>query len=256
MKEIVYQINNLSFRWNNKTNYLFTNLTLNLYKKNLVSIIGRNGSGKSTLLKILANIITDYTGEVIFNGINLKNTNRLDFAKKTSFVQQSINDNIPLTVSDIVNLGNYPHSINNKNKINSDYKVSNSLKLLKIENMANKNYNTLSGGEKQKVMIARAVCQSNEIMLLDEPTSSLDIHNKKETMEILRGFVENQNMLIIVISHDLNLVTQFSDYTIVIDDNEIFYGDTQSIISDSLINKVFQTDIYSTFLNDKKVFFY
>lgn len=251
-----YDIKNLSFRWNRKADYLFKDVNIVIKNTGIVAILGRNGSGKTTFLKILAGLKRDYEGDIFLDGKDIRAYGRLDLARKISFVEQNVNYNIPLSVWDAVNLGNYPYS----NIYNEDKQLSRrtdeAINLLELNEISDKPFTRLSGGEKQKTMIARALCQSQNIILLDEPTSSLDVNNRVEIMNILEKLSIEKSVLVVIVSHDINLISKYADLIIYINNKEIYQGNKDEFMTDENISSVFDTKTESLVFNGKRIFYF
>ena len=206
----VFDVKKINFRWNKKNRLIIKDCSFKIKKGTLTSIIGINGSGKSTLIKLLANFIPVGSGNILFFNKEITNYKGKELAKRLSYVSQNPNENIPLTVNEIVKLGNYPYyNFFDSNFIEENKRLKFALEITEIGHLKHRFFDSLSGGEKQKVMVARAVCQSYEVLLLDEPTSSLDLKNKIEIMILLRKLVKEKQSTIIMISHDLSLIKIF-----------------------------------------------
>ena len=253
----LYNIKNITFKWNKISNYIFKNVTFSIKKNLITAIIGKNGSGKTTLLKLLANFLYPTSGQIYLNNNDIINIKKKDFAQQIAYVAQNTNERIPLPVKEIVKLGNLP----NQNIFNTNDKIFNnktldSLKTTGILHLKNRYFSTLSGGEKQKVMITRALCQNTKAILLDEPTSSLDIKNKIEIMKLLKSLGERKKISIIFVSHNLNLISEFANNVILLHNKNIECGEKKSILQPSKLQKAFETKINMTKEKNKTIFFY
>lgn len=253
----IYTVQDLSFRWTENSKYLFKNLNLSIEKGNLTAIIGKNGTGKTTLLKLLASLINPSSGTISLNKIDIRSMSRKQIAKNIAYVSQDPNENISIKVREMVNLGNFPNrKFFNTNERSLKDNVKHSLNITKTSHLAERFYNTLSGGEKQKVMISRALCQQTNIILLDEPTSSLDIKNKIEILGLLSKLAQKQNLTIITISHDLNLVLKYADNIMIMSKNNILHGKNAEIMTIQNLNNAFETKIKIVKIKKDKVIYY
>ncbi len=251
----LFKIKGLNFYWD-KNNILFHNSDFTIKKEKLTTIIGKNGSGKTTLIKILANLLKPKKGEILLNNINIQQYKLKELAKKLSYVEQSFNENIPLKVMDILKLGTYPYlSIFNTFKDVSE-RIEKAIYLCNLEKLLNRDFNTLSGGEKQKVMIAKALCQSDSIILMDEPTSFLDIKNELEIFSLLKNLTEKHGYTIIVITHNINLCYQYSDEILTILEKKVEVQSKQAFLDSLLFRKVYEIDIRNIKLENKIIFYY
>ncbi len=256
----LFEIENLFFNWKGSNKNLFNGINFTIEKNRLTSIIGKNGSGKTTLLKILAKILEPTSGKVTLNGSDISNFSLKDLAANISYVEQNLSSDIPLLVKEVVSLGNillndtifgYNIEISRQKKV----QLERAIDLTKIEPLIDKPFNRLSGGEKQKVLIARAICQSTKIIMLDEPTSFLDIKNQFETMELLHSFVKKEDMSVVLISHNLNLVSNYADNILIVKDGTIYSNTKETLLKDEYLDKAFDTKIEQYEVDNKKIFF-
>ena len=192
----------------------------------MLGVIGPNGSGKSTLIQCIDGLLKPKNGSILLDGNDLKNISRKEMAKKVGYVPQTTSRSFfPSTVLDTVLMGKRPHlgwRSSNKDVRN----VIAVLRLIGIEDLAMRDINELSGGQQQKVLIARAIAQDPSILLLDEPTSNLDIKHQLEVIEIIREKVMERNISAIMAVHDLNLAAKYTDRIVMMKDGKIFASGT------------------------------
>ncbi len=190
---------------------------LKLYSGKLYALVGNNGEGKSTFLKTVAGLIPNLSGGIKINNQNLKNISLQDLSQQISIVLNESLEDVGMKVFDFVALGRIPY-INITSKLNDeDLEIINeSISLLGIAHLKDKNLNHLSDGERQKCNIARAVCQNTPIILLDEPSAFLDYNTKRELFNCLKKLAVSKQKLIIVSSHDLDLMLPYADECIFI----------------------------------------
>ncbi|HOV15301.1 MAG TPA: ABC transporter ATP-binding protein [Spirochaetota bacterium] len=256
MNEYIYQIKNLNFAFNKKSQLIIENANLSIKKSKLTAIVGVNGSGKSTFLKLLINFLSPLSGDIIFLNKNLKDIEQKNLSRHIAYVSQNPNENIPLTVDEVINFGNYPYeNLIFRDKPHFKENLNNALKITRTEHLKDKLFTNLSIGEKQKVMIARAICQNTQVILLDEPTSSLDIKNEVEIMRMLKQFVIEKKISIILICHNLNLISQYADEIIFINDKKITYGTKEILFNENNLSNIFNTNIHEITIEDKKIFY-
>ena len=216
------QVKNLSYSYKGGPAVL-KDVSFEVEPGNFLAILGNNGVGKSTLLKCCNHILRPDSGSVMLDGEDLLAMSSRETAKRLAFVSQTVPDT-QLTVHDVVMLGRRPymkwgftehdHSI-----------VHDAMDRLGLDAMRGRFLNQLSGGEKQKVMLARALAQQPKAMLLDEPTSALDIQNQYQVLRMVRDICHNDNMTAIVVIHDLNLALRFCDSFLLMKDGEVYrYG--------------------------------
>lgn len=231
------EINNLSFSYNGHP--ALEDVKLNLGPGEVLGIVGPNGSGKSTLLKCMNRILKTKQNTVLIDGKDVRTIGLRDLAKMMGYVPQNSRNIFPFTVFDIVLMGRRPYlrwSLGEKDK----EVVAQILEYLGIGDLAMRYFNELSGGEQQKVIIARALAQQPQILLLDEPTSSLDIRHQLEILCILKSLTQSKHCSVIVSMHDLNLASRFSDRMVMLKKGCVFaVGNPQSVITEENIEAVY-----------------
>ena len=205
-----------------------------------IGLIGPNGSGKSTLLKAIYGVIKPTFGDIFISDTNIKNYNKKNLAKTLGVVSQFNNINFDFKVIDIVLMGRAPYKglLEQDNK--SDYDMAlKALSQVGMIDFAQKSFSLLSGGEKQRVILARAITQRPKILILDEPTNHLDIKYQLEVMSI----VKNLNICVLAALHDLTLASQFCDELYVLKDGAILYkGTPNEVITEEMIKEVYDVD--------------
>ncbi|MBF0449895.1 MAG: heme ABC transporter ATP-binding protein [Candidatus Magnetomorum sp.] len=185
-------------------------------------IIGPNGSGKTTLLKTIAGMEKSKEGYISILGRNLKTYAIRELAKILAYVPQTASLDFPFSVFDVVRMGRSPHLGVLGNERESDIEiVQKAMVFTDIEHLAKRKMNCLSGGESQRVNIARAICQEPQIILLDEPTASLDLGHQTRIMDLMAKLKTDRGMTIIMISHDINLAALYGDQILILKEGEI-----------------------------------
>ena len=213
-----------------------------LDRPEFVCIMGPNGVGKSTLIHCINKILRPTGGAVFVNDMDVSKTKLRDLSSHMGYVPASSEDSFPLTVVDTVMVGlqnDYKFG-GNKDDLK---KVHDVLKLLKIEHLAMRDFNELSAGQHQKVVLARGLVRSPEIVLLDEPTSHLDIKHQIEVTKVLSRLPKEKGMLVIMISHDINITAKFADRIIMLHDGKIFaVGTPEEVLTKENIRTVYGVD--------------
>ncbi len=205
----------------------------------ILSIVGPNGSGKSTLLKCINRILKTKQNTVLIDGKDTSKLNLKELSKVMGYVPQSSTSTFPFTVFDVVLMGRKPYIHWNLSERDNEI-VAEMLDFLGIGELALRYFNELSGGEQQKVIVARALAQQPQILLLDEPTSSLDIKHQLEILCMLRSLTQGKERSVIVTMHDLNLASRFSDRMIMLKQGKIFASGTpESVLTEENIEKVY-----------------
>ncbi len=208
-------------------------------KPQLVSILGPNGVGKSTLVQCIDNLLKPVSGKVLLDKKPVEEYEPRELAKRIGYVPCASYTSFPMTVADTVLIGRYPR--NGRKRTDRDLRiVHSSLKLLGIEDLALRSFNELSAGQHQKVVLARGLAQETDVLILDEPTSNLDIKHQISVSRILKMLSERREMLIIMISHDLNIASRFSDRIILLHDGGVFAdGSPSEVLTSENINAVY-----------------
>ncbi|MHB1375971.1 MAG: ABC transporter ATP-binding protein [Candidatus Humimicrobiaceae bacterium] len=222
------------------------NLNFEIKKNSFISILGPNGAGKSTIVKLISKVLTGYGGEILVEGQNIRDLSQIEIAKKIAVVPQSTSLGFNFSVFETVMMGRYPYLSRFKSESLEDHKiVTEVMKLTRTEIFKDKNYNELSGGEKQRVIIAQTLVQNSPIIILDEPTSHLDINFQIEFMELFFSLFKNNQKTIIGIFHDINLAIQYSEKIMLLKDGDIFYyGNVEEVITRTNMMSVFNSDVF------------
>ncbi|EOC99911.1 ABC transporter ATP-binding protein [Caldisalinibacter kiritimatiensis] len=214
------KIESLDFGYGDKL--ILKGINLDIEKGDFVSIIGPNGSGKSTLLKNITSILKPNSGSVKIDGVDVKNYRPKELAKKLGFVPQDTNIAYDFTVFDVVLMGRSPYLGRFEREKQIDYEITtNALKATDTIGFSDKSIKEISGGERQRVIIARALAQQPEILLLDEPTSHLDINHQMEILYLLQKLNKEQNMTMVVVLHDIDLAARFSNKIVLLKEGQI-----------------------------------
>jgi iron complex transport system ATP-binding protein len=218
---------------------ILKDICIELAPSEMLGVVGPNGAGKSTLLRCIDRILKPQRGSILLDEREIKKMNMLELAKKLGYIPQSTSQVFPATVFDTVLLGRRPH-VGWRSGEKDRKKVLKSLQMLNIEKFAMRDINELSGGQQQKVFIARALTQEPDVLLFDEPTSNLDIKHQLEVMEIIKSIVREKEISAIMAIHDLNLASRYADRIIMMNDGEIFSaGDSVSVLTPESIKQVY-----------------
>lgn len=243
-------VENLSFSYPG-SDLILHNVTVDLEQGHCIALLGNNGAGKSTLLKCLNRIHDPKSGTLEMNAENILTMKRGAIARKMAYVAQQAEGD-QLTVYDSVLLGRKPYITMSPKP--EDYRIAEQA----IERLDLKDYSLrytaeLSGGELQKVVIARALTQQPQVLLLDEPTSNLDLHNQHEVMKIASEIARDDHISVIVIIHDLNLALRYCDRFLFLKDGSVFrYGD-ESIVTGELLSEVYRVNASVENIRGRKV---
>jgi iron complex transport system ATP-binding protein len=206
----------------------------------VTALVGPNGSGKSTILRLLAGLWQPSEGTVELGGGPLGKLSRRAVARRLSFVPQDTGIDFGFTVREVVEMGRHPHRGRFESFTEGDRaSVRKALELADVTYLVDRAVNELSGGERQRVLIARSLATETEIILLDEPTSNLDIDHSLEILTLLRRLADSGKSVVVAL-HDLNAVMRFSDRVIVLDDGHVSAcGDPAEILGEETVESVF-----------------
>ncbi len=231
------KINDMEFGYSSVP--VLHDVTLDLEGPQFVTILGPNGVGKSTLIHCMNKVLKPSSGVVMINDRDVSEYKLKEIAKVIGYVPYTSTDTFPLSVVDTVLMGRSPHTgwRPKESDINIVYNI---LKMLRIEDLAMRPFNELSAGQHQKVMLARGLAQDPEILLLDEPTSNLDVRHQLEVTSMLRELSKRQNLLVVMISHDINIASKFSDKVILLNDGTIYAAGTpKEVITKENVKNVY-----------------
>lgn len=239
MENNLISIENLSYTIGRNT--ILSDISLNIKKGDFISIIGPNGAGKTTFIKLITNLLKPSSGNIFIDGLNIKNYKNKDLAKKLSYIPQTINIYYDFTVEEIVLMGRLPYLSFFEDYSNDDYKcIDSAMKSLDILHLKHRSISTLSGGELQRVFLARALAQNAKILVLDEAMSELDIGHQISIIDYLKKLQQDNNLTIISVMHDINIAFQFFDTSIVLQKGVLrAMGNNSEIITEKLLKDVF-----------------
>jgi len=233
---MVVSVENVSFSYGRLQ--VLKDVTMNAKEGEIVCLLGPNGAGKSTLLKCILGALKPQKGRIIINGDDISNLNPIELAKLIGYVPQVIEQTFPLTVFEVILTGRLPHLSWTPRQSDLEA-VRTAMRLLGIENLAWKNLSELSGGQRQKVLLAMALAKEPSILLLDEPTSNLDLNSQLEVMDVIRDVVEDGKTAIVAL-HDLNLALRYADRVVVMKDGRVIAdGKPAEVLEEDVIEGVY-----------------
>ena len=216
------------------------NISLKINKGTVTSFIGPNGAGKSTLLSIISRLIDRNGGEVYIDGREIRDWDSGELARKISILKQFNHINIRLTVRELVSFGRFPYSQGRLTK--EDWqKVDEAIRYMKLEDIQHKYLDNLSGGQKQRAFIAMVIAQDTEYILLDEPLNNLDIKHSVDIMKTLRRLANELGKTIIIVIHDINFASCYSDYIVVLNNGRIAEeGRVDEILREEVLENIYE----------------
>ncbi len=229
-------IKGLTFSY--KSSKILDGLDLLVGDSEVLSLVGPNGSGKTTLIKCIDRILTPM-GSILLDDREIERLSRQEIARMIGYVPQSSSTPLATTVFDTVLMGRRPHISWRVSDYDLD-QVADILELLHLDHLAMRDFSQLSGGQKQKVLIARALAQEPEVLLLDEPTSSLDMRHQLEVMETISSLVKEKRISAVMAIHDLNLASRFSDKLVMLKDGKVYAaGSPDELINEGNISRIY-----------------
>lgn len=240
-------INNLSFSYGH--NNVLSHITTD-FKSGEVSIIaGPNGSGKSTLVKLIMSQLHSPKGSIFLNNRDIHGIKSLERARMVGYVPQHSIYDFDYTVFEIVEMGRYPYK-NQYNKELDRKHIERALSLTDVTQFSNRKISQLSGGELQRVLLARALTVEPEFLILDEPGSNLDISHNVEMMELIYSLTKTLNMTTVIIVHDLNAMLHYGDSVLFLKEGrKSLYGSIDRLMNPTIIKDIFNID--TQILEDK-----
>ena len=237
-------ISNLSVGYNKKE--ILGNINLNNPINKMIGVIGRNGEGKSTLLKTISGLLPAINGGFCFGNTDVLALTEKQRSKLLSIVSTNQTSIGGILVKDFVGFGRFPYTnwlgVNNSKDVEE---IDKAITLCNLDSLANRNYDELSDGEKQKVNIARAIAQNTPIIILDEPTVHLDLINKVEVFKILKDLTQNHNKTIIISTHQVEYALQICDMIWLINNTKVENLTPDEIINEGKISEMFNEDLIS-----------
>lgn len=235
---------------------IWKNINLTLSEPGLVSILGPNGVGKSTLMYTINKILEPTEGRVLIDGEDVEEMPFKDIARKVAYVPQSSGETFAMTVMDTVLMGRYPHSGYTVTKEDLEI-AADCLMKVHMGDYAMSMFNELSAGQHQRVMVARGLAQEPELLMLDEPTSNLDIYHQISTMRLLRDIAHRRGIIVLVICHDLNVASRFSDRMIMFSQGRIYAdGTPEQVITPETIHNVYRVNADVTTVQNRPYVIY
>ena len=229
-------IKDLTFSYN--SHKILDDLNIVVRDAEILSLVGPNGSGKTTLIKCIDRILKP-RGSILLDGKEIEEMSRQEVARTIGYVPQSSSAPLATTVFDTVLMGRRPHIRWQVSDSDLD-KVAQVLELLHLEDLGLRDFSQLSGGQKQKVLIARALAQEPAVLLLDEPTSNLDMKHQLEVMETISRLVKEKKISAVMAIHDLNLASRFSDKLVMLKNGRVYAaGEPKSLLNKSNIGDVY-----------------
>jgi len=248
------EVRGVSKQYGNKT--VIDSVSLQIAKGKITSFIGPNGAGKSTLLSMISRLLSKDTGEIYIDGVEIGKCKSNELAKKISILKQSNNINIRLTIRELVSFGRFPYSQGNLTK--EDWRfVDEAIAYMELEDIQHKYLDQLSGGQRQRAYIAMVLAQNTEYILLDEPLNNLDMKHSVQIMKVLRRLVDELGKTIILVIHDINFASCYSDYIVALKDGAVVKeGHVDEMIASNVLKDIYEMDFYIQNVNSNRICVY
>jgi len=241
----LFKIKNLSFRYPSHSDFKIHSTDFTLEAGNLVGLLGSNGAGKSTLLKLMAGLLSPDEGQILFEGRSLGTIPVRDRARRIAYVPQSTHFAFSLGVGEIVEMGRHPYLGRFEPMGKKDRAICDkALAICDALEFKDRPYDELSGGERQRVLLASALAQTPKVLLLDEPTLSLDLSHQVLLFEIIRKLHREEGLAVVVATHELNLAGRFLDRLVLMKGGKIVAdGAPKKVLTPSHIKSVLDVEV-------------
>lgn len=248
------EVKNVSKRYEDQL--VLQNINETLPSSGITSIIGPNGAGKSTLLSVMSRLLTPDSGQVMVDSLNVNDANSEQLAKVLSVLRQENHFTSRLSVYDLVSFGRYPYT---KGRLNADDRehINQALSFLDLLPLAHRYLDELSGGQRQRAFVAMVLCQDTKYVLLDEPLNNLDMKHSVAMMKQLRRAADELGKSIVLVIHDINFASAYSDHIIAMKKGEVvFSGVPADVMVPNVIESIFELPVTIEYLNGQHIAVY
>ena len=247
-------IKNISKSYGNKK--VVDDVSINIPQGKITSFIGPNGAGKSTVLSIMSRLMKRDTGLVMIDGRDVLEWDQKELAKKLAILKQTNHINIRLTIRELVSFGRFPHSGGNL-YAEDEKQIDEALGYMQLMDLQHRYLDELSGGQRQRAYIAMVIAQNSEYILLDEPLNNLDMKHSAEIMKILRKLVDELGKTVVIVIHDINFASCYSDYIVALKDGIVEReGYTKDIINKGILENIYDMPFHVEDINNQKICVY
>lgn len=248
------QVKNISKSYDNKK--VVENVSFDIEEGKITSFIGPNGAGKSTILSIISRLLDADSGEVFIDGKEIKSWDSKELSKKLSILKQSNSLNIRLTIRELVSFGRFPYCEGKLKKEDEKF-VDDALSYMQLTDIQDKFLDELSGGQKQRAYIAMILAQDTDYILLDEPLNNLDMKHSAEMMRMLRQMVNDFGKTIVIVIHDINFASCYSDNIVALKDGKlVHHKTTEEMITENNLSCLYDMKFNIREVNSKKICVY
>ena len=248
------QVKNLIKKYSDKT--VVDKVSINIEKGKITSFIGPNGAGKSTVLSMITRLMKKDGGEVIIEGKRLDEWDNKELSKKIAILKQSNNVGLKLTIRELVAFGRFPHSQGRLTDEDNKY-IEEAIEYMALSDIQDRYLDELSGGQRQRAYIAMVIAQNTEYVFLDEPLNNLDMKHSVEMMKVLRGLCDDLGKTVVLVMHDINYTSCYSDYIVALKDGKIAkHGETSQIIKKEVLEDIYEMEFDIREINGDKICIY
>ncbi|MCO4851994.1 petrobactin ABC transporter ATP-binding protein YclP [Bacillus vallismortis] len=245
------EVKNVSKQYGGKV--VLEETSVSIQKGKITSFIGPNGAGKSTLLSMMSRLIKKDSGEIFIDGQEIGSCDSKELAKKMSILKQANQINIRLTIKDLVSFGRFPYS---QGRLTEEdwVHINQALGYMKLEDIQDKYLDQLSGGQCQRAFIAMVIAQDTDYIFLDEPLNNLDMKHSVEIMKLLKRLVEELGKTIVIVIHDINFASVYSDHIVALKNGRIVKeGPPEEIIETSALEEIYDMTIPIQTINHQRI---
>ena len=248
------EVKNISKKYGSKA--VVNNVSFQIKRGKITSFIGPNGAGKSTVLGMMSRLLKKDSGEVFIDGKEISKWDTKELSKVMGILKQSNHLNVRLTIRDLVAFGRFPHSQGNLTA-EDQIKIDEALAYMQLEDIQHKFLDELSGGQRQRAFIGMVLAQDTDYIFLDEPLNNLDMKHSVQIMKMLRRITDELGKTVVIVIHDINFASCYSDEIIALQDGEIAVtGTVDEIMQASTLSKLYDMDFNVQEINDKKICVY
>ena len=248
------EVKNISKKYGSKA--VVNNVSFQIMRGKITSFIGPNGAGKSTVLGMMSRLLKKDSGEVFIDGKEISKWDTKELSKVMGILKQSNHLNVRLTIRDLVAFGRFPHSQGNLTS-EDQVKIDEALAYMQLEDIQHKFLDELSGGQRQRAFIGMVLAQDTDYIFLDEPLNNLDMKHSVQIMKMLRRITDELGKTVVIVIHDINFASCYSDEIIALQDGEIAVtGTVDEIMQASTLSKLYDMEFNVQEINDKKICVY
>ncbi|MFZ9024655.1 MAG: ABC transporter ATP-binding protein [Anaerohalosphaeraceae bacterium] len=224
---------------------VLSDVNMDVEAGDFVGLIGPNGSGKTTLLRVISKVLKPFKGHVLLNGEDIVTVSRSVLARSMAFLTQEISLNLPFTVRQMTLMGRFPYLSQYGKESDEDIAIAeDAMKLADVLPLADRFITEVSGGERQRALIAMCLAQQPDILLLDEPTNHLDIGHQLAVLDLIRKLNRQTNMTVVAVFHDLNIASEYCDKIMVLDEGQVAeFGTPNEVLTSEMILKVYRAKV-------------